>query len=129
MNENIHPVSNNIFLDYMLLFKYEYMRVILIFSLFCILALNVMSKSHSSPERCDSVITVIDSLAFNYPVERISFMLDGKLVHHSVIFKEGRQLYKFANGFMDPLDAIKHFGEKYRNGLLMYKKEESDESK
>ena len=85
MNENIHPVSNNIFLDYMLLFKYEYMRVILIFSLFCILALNVMSKSHSSPERCDSVITVIDSLAFNYPVERISFMLDGKLVHHSVI--------------------------------------------
>ena len=23
MNENIHPVSNNIFLDYMLLFKYE----------------------------------------------------------------------------------------------------------
>lgn len=38
MNENIHPVSNNIFLDYMLLFKYEYMRVILIFSLFCILA-------------------------------------------------------------------------------------------
>ena len=120
---------NNIFLDYMLLFKYEYMRVILIFSLFCILALNVMSKSHSSPERCDSVITVIDSLAFNYPVERISFMLDGKLVHHSVIFKEGRQLYKFVNGFMDPLDAIKHFGEKYRNGLLMYKKEESDESK
>ena len=99
MNENIHPVSNNIFLDYML------------------------------PERCDSVITVIDSLAFNYPVERISFMLDGKLVHHSVIFKEGRQLYKFVNGFMDPLDAIKHFGEKYRNGLLMYKKEESDESK
>ena len=81
-----------------------------------------MSKSHSSPERCDSVITVIDSLAFNYPVERISFMLDGKLVHHSVIFK-------FVNGFMDPLDAIKHFGEKYRNGLLMYKKEESDESK
>lgn len=34
MNENIHPVSNNIFLDYMLLFKYEYMRVILIFPCF-----------------------------------------------------------------------------------------------
>lgn len=107
----------------MLFLKYESMKIILIFLFFTIATLDLMSKSITSK---DTAIVMVDSLAFNYPIEKISFMLDGKLVYHSAIFKDGRQLYKFVNGFMSPLDAIRHYGEKYRNGLLMYKKEENE---
>lgn len=62
----------------------------------------------------DSTSMKVDSLAFNYPVERISFMLDDRLVPYSVIFKEGKALYQFAGGTMEPLDAIRLFGEKLR---------------
>lgn len=97
------------------------MRVILIFVFLFIMGQNLISKSVTSN---DSTIVEVDSLGFYYPVGRISFMLDGKLVPHSKIFKKGKAQYEFAGGTMEILDAIKNYGEKYRNGLLMYKRDE-----
>lgn len=106
------------------------MKTVLIIFFFIALTHNAMSKIAIPYERNDSVVTVVDSLAFNYNVKKMTVILNGIRVHYSVIFKEDEPVdkkYKFLKGAMDPLDAIKGYGEKYRNGILIYKKEESNE--
>lgn len=98
------------------------MKTILLFVFLSAMFQEALSKPLSSN---DSTSTKVDSLALIYPVRNISFMLDGKLVPYSKIFKEdGTALYEYVGGRMEPLNAIKHFGEKYRNGLFMYKRDE-----
>lgn len=106
------------------------MKTILIFFFSIVFAFDVMSKIVIPYEKNDSIITVVDSLAFNYDVKKMAIILNGICVHYSVIFKEDEPVdkrYKFLNGAMKPFDAIKRYGEKYRNGILIYKKEESNE--
>lgn len=89
-----------------------------------------MSQSINRQDKCDAAVTIIDSLAFNYDIKKMTVILNGKLVPYSVIFQEHKPVdnkYKFMHGAMDPIGAIKRYGEKYRNGLLVYK-EKSEKS-
>lgn len=105
------------------------MKTILIIFLSIVSTLNVMSNIVIPYEKNDSTVTIVDSLAFNYDIKKMTVILNGKHVHYSVILKEDKTVdkkYKFLNGAMEPLDAIKRYGERYRNGILIYKEESNE---
>lgn len=68
-----------------------------------------------------------DSLAFLYDVRTMTVLLNDTAVHYSVIFNPETNLRR--EGFVrigaafSSQEAVKHYGEKYRDGIVIYRRE------
>lgn len=108
------------------------MRLIFIFFICIVITQKAISQVDTVQGGQNDASSSIDSLSFIYDVKKILILLDGEPVHYSVIFQEGKNIekrYKFMQGAMDPIDAIRRYGERYRYGLLMYKDEKNERNK
>nr|WP_302831259.1 hypothetical protein [uncultured Bacteroides sp.] len=84
-----------------------------------------------SSEKRDTAVVVTDSLDYyRYHVSHMTILLDESPVHYTVIFdtvtNKQRPQYRQVDGTIWPYDAVKYYGEKYRKGILIYKKESED---
>ena len=69
----------------------------------------------------------IDSLSFSYDVRDMTILVNDTLVDYSVVFDPEtgtrRGGYTMVRGALSHYEAIKLFGEKYRKGILIYRRE------
>lgn len=108
------------------------MKIIFVFFICIVITQKTISQIDIVQRGQDSLSYSVDSLGFIYDVKKIMILLDGEPIHYSVIFQEGKTVekrYRFIRGAMDPINAIKLYGERYRNGLLMYKDEGNERNK
>lgn len=92
-----------------------------------LLQLCISSIAFSQKQANDS-ITKTDSLSFFYDVRKMTIIVNDTSVQCSVVFdlEKGfiRKEYRYMSGALSTFKAIKRFGEKYRNGILIYRKED-----
>lgn len=99
-----------------------------IFFLFLSSIVTAKSVSASSHGQKDTLNSEIDSLDnYNFDKRNCAIFLENKQVDFSVVFDpkllKQRKGYHEIDGTFFPYDAIARYGEKYRKGLLIYKKE------
>ena len=92
---------------------------------------NSISQTVKTEKKQDTITTVVDSLSFTYDPKILTILVDDKIVHYSVVFNIEKEItnprYRLVGGSMNPFDAIKRYGEKYRKGILAYKKEREED--
>lgn len=91
------------------------------------------AKTSSSKEKNDTLTVGIDSLdCHDYNIRNITLLVEDKQVDYTIVFDSITQQKKTEftqmHGELIPFNAIKHYGEKYRKGLLVYKKESENEN-
>ena len=87
-----------------------------------------MASVHAQNKKADTE-TNKDTLFVPYHVKNMTILLDNKLVDYTVVFDTvsgyKRPEYIQVGGSMDSFNAIKMFGERYRKGILIYRKAET----
>lgn len=94
---------------------------------------GIIASNAIPPEKGDTLTTPIDSLAnYTWHVKNMTILLNEEPVDYSIIFDSEtgfkRIEYQQVHGRTNHYEAIKHYGEKYRNGILAYKKESEDDN-
>lgn len=78
-------------------------------------------------KQAGKVVLDTDSIPFpDYHVGNMSLFLNDTLIHYSVVFdvQTGflKEEYMRLHGTTDHYKAVKNYGEKYREGILVYQK-------
>jgi len=104
---------------YVIQYFMKHLFILLVSLFLCNLA---MAQKQQNVEKA-----TIDSLSFSYDVRNMTILLNDTVVHYSVIFDTTTNLRK--QGFvciseaLSSSAAVMHYGEKYRNGILIYRRE------
>lgn len=107
------------------------MKLIVLITFLGIVIHSLPAYSSSLTEKQDTVVVVTDSLDwYRYHISHVTLLLEENPVHHTVIFDSvtnyPKLQYQQIGGAILPYDAIRKFGEKYRKGVLIYNKIESE---
>ena len=90
-----------------------------------IIAKPASASLHVQKDTLNSEIDSLDN--YNFDKRNCAIFLENKQVDFSVVFDpkllKQRKGYHEIDGTFFPYDAIARYGEKYRKGLLIYKKE------
>lgn len=115
----------------MLFSKKTDMKKGIIIVLLGIVSGHLTVQATSFGEKKDTVTVGIDSLdCYSYDVRNSTLLVGDKQVNYTVVFdsitERRKTEYTEIHGALVPFDAIKFYGEKYRKGILVYKKESED---
>ena len=96
-------------------------------TIFVILLCLLLSGMVFSQKPIKKTESEIDSHSFSYDVRDMTILVNDTLVDYSVVFDPEtgtrRGGYTMVRGALSHYEAIKLFGEKYRKGILIYRRE------
>lgn len=109
-------------LIYVIHIKVEQIMKVILILLLCM----ILSGMAFSQKAANKSTLKIDSLSFSYDVRSMTILMNDTPVHYSVVFNPEtgmlRNKYIMIRGTLSRYEAIKLFGEKYRKGILFYRK-------